>query len=83
MAAEPDSAASRPRASDPRRDSGRAALMGVARLLMTIRAHRDAAPDGLTEITDLGSAAPGFAARMLFMVAAFGHRHDRRAKQNP
>jgi alpha-ketoglutarate-dependent taurine dioxygenase len=42
--------------------SDRAALIGVARLLMTIRAHRDAAPDGVTEITDLGSAAPGYAA---------------------
>ena len=42
--------------------SDRAALIAVARCLMTIRAHRDAAPDGVTEITDLGATAPGYAA---------------------
>jgi alpha-ketoglutarate-dependent taurine dioxygenase len=40
----------------------RAALITVARQFMTIRTHRDAAPDGVTEITDLGTAAAGYAA---------------------
>ena len=42
--------------------AGRAALAALARELMTIRSHRDAAPDGVTEITDTGSAAAGYAA---------------------
>jgi alpha-ketoglutarate-dependent taurine dioxygenase len=42
--------------------SDRAALVAVARRLMAIRAHRDAAPDGVTEITDLGTTASGYAA---------------------
>ena len=39
---------------------GRAALTVLARELMTIRPHRDAAPDGVTEITETGKvcAAP-------------------------
>jgi alpha-ketoglutarate-dependent taurine dioxygenase len=40
----------------------RAALIAVARQLMEIRVHRDAAPDGVTEITDLGTTAAGYAA---------------------
>lgn len=40
----------------------RAALIAVARRLMKIRAHRDAAPDGVTEITDLGATAAGYTA---------------------
>jgi alpha-ketoglutarate-dependent taurine dioxygenase len=40
----------------------RATLIAVARRLMVIRAHRDAAPDGVTEITDLGTTAAGYAA---------------------
>ncbi len=42
--------------------TGRAALTALARELMTIRPHRDAAPDGVTEITDTGAAAAGYAA---------------------
>jgi Taurine catabolism dioxygenase TauD, TfdA family len=42
--------------------SGRAALTALARELMTIRPHRDAAPDGVTVITDTGSTAAGYAA---------------------
>jgi hypothetical protein len=42
--------------------AGRAALTVLARELMTIRPHRDAAPDGITEITDTGAAAAGYAA---------------------
>jgi hypothetical protein len=34
----------------------RAALLALARQRLTIRAHRDAAPDGITEITDVGVA---------------------------
>jgi hypothetical protein len=40
----------------------RAALIAIAQRLMTIRAHRDAAPDGVTEITNMGAAASGYAA---------------------
>ena len=40
----------------------RAALIAVARRLMRIRAHRDAAPDGVTKITDMGGDACGYAA---------------------
>ena len=40
----------------------RPALIAVARRLMTIRAHRDAAPDGVTEITDAGAIESGYAA---------------------
>lgn len=40
----------------------RAALIAVARRLMVIRADRDAAPDGVTEITDLGTTAAEYAA---------------------
>jgi alpha-ketoglutarate-dependent taurine dioxygenase len=40
----------------------RAALLAVARQLMTIRAHRDAAADGVTEITNIGASASGYAA---------------------
>lgn len=40
----------------------RAALIAVARRLMTIRAHRDAAPDGVTKITGMEAAASGYAA---------------------
>lgn len=42
--------------------TGRAALTALARELMTIRPHRDAGPDGVTEITDNGPAAAGYAA---------------------
>jgi len=41
---------------------GRAALTVLARELMTIRPHRDAAPDGVTEITETGTATTGYAA---------------------
>jgi Taurine catabolism dioxygenase TauD, TfdA family len=40
----------------------RAALVGVARRLMSIRPHRDAGPDGVTVITDTGTTDPGYAA---------------------
>jgi alpha-ketoglutarate-dependent taurine dioxygenase len=40
----------------------RTALIAAARHLMTVRAHRDAASDGITEITDLGATAAGYAA---------------------
>jgi hypothetical protein len=40
----------------------RGALLAAARQVMTIRAHRDAAPDGITEITDIGATASGYAA---------------------
>ncbi|MGH3192545.1 MAG: TauD/TfdA family dioxygenase [Streptosporangiaceae bacterium] len=42
--------------------TGPAALAGVARALMSIRPHRDAGPDGVTLITDTGTADPGYAA---------------------
>ncbi len=41
---------------------GRAALTVLARELMTIRPHRDAAPDGVTEITETRTATTGYAA---------------------
>jgi alpha-ketoglutarate-dependent taurine dioxygenase len=40
----------------------RAALLAVARRLMTIRPHRDAGPDGITVITGSGTKACGYAA---------------------
>jgi len=40
----------------------RAALASVAGRLMSIRPHRDAGPDGVTMITDTGTADPGYAA---------------------
>ncbi len=40
----------------------RAALADAAHRLMSIRPHRDAAPDGVTVITDSGTTGPGYAA---------------------
>jgi hypothetical protein len=40
----------------------RTELASVARRLMSIRPHRDAGPDGVTVITDAGTAEPGYAA---------------------
>ena len=42
--------------------TGRTELASVARSLMSIRPHRDAGPDGVTVITDTGTAEPGYAA---------------------
>jgi alpha-ketoglutarate-dependent taurine dioxygenase len=42
--------------------TGRTELSCVARRLMSIRPHRDAGPDGVTVITDTGTAEPGYAA---------------------
>jgi hypothetical protein len=40
----------------------RSTLASVARRLMSIRPHRDAGPDGVTVITDTGTADPGYVA---------------------
>jgi hypothetical protein len=40
----------------------RTTLASAARRLMSIRPHRDAGPDGVTEITDTQAADPGYAA---------------------
>ncbi len=40
----------------------RAALVALARRLMTIRPHRDADPDGITVITGTGARTSGYAA---------------------
>jgi hypothetical protein len=40
----------------------RAALVAVARRLLTIRPHRDAGPDGVTVITDTHTKDAGYAA---------------------
>src|SRR5580700_11319374 len=42
--------------------TSRTELASVARRLMSIRPHRDAGPDGVTVITDTGTADPGYAA---------------------
>jgi len=42
--------------------TSRAALADVARRLMNIRPHRDAGPDRVTVITDIGTTDPGYAA---------------------
>src|SRR5580692_4210466 len=42
--------------------TSRTELASVARRLMSIRPHRDAGPDGVTVITDTGTAEPGYAA---------------------
>ncbi len=42
--------------------AGRAELSVLAARLMTVRPHRDAAPDGITEITDTGATGSGYAA---------------------
>ena len=42
--------------------TGRTELASAARRLMSIRPHRDAGPDGVTVITDTGTAEPGYAA---------------------
>jgi alpha-ketoglutarate-dependent taurine dioxygenase len=41
--------------------TSRDGLTALAGELMTIRAHRDAAPDGVTEITDTGATGEGYA----------------------
>jgi Taurine catabolism dioxygenase TauD, TfdA family len=42
--------------------TSRTELACVARRLMSIRPHRDAGPDGVTVITDTGTAEPGYVA---------------------
>ncbi len=63
--------AQQPRVAAQLRDQGlvtfsgiadRAALVAVARRLMTIRPHRDAGPDGVTVIADTQTGAAGYAA---------------------